>query len=212
MYWKPSDLSNVLLATDSLKTALSAKNVDWPSVSCGPGVSVRSSCGSSTCLLTDLGYSLPWNTSQTKLSRSISLDVFDDIESTERFIAYRNEFGSMAIKPASVSEMWNHILEGDWWYMFDERPELEYLFERIKTVFEEATNELATDILDVSLDVAYSFKQPPGIKALQWGHHMGTTKDGHIFKAAPLKESPKQRGQLTFVTGFVRTITMETLG
>jgi hypothetical protein len=142
------------------------------------------------------------------------LDAFDNIESTERFVAYVDEFNTMAIKPVTTSEMWEFVMEEDWWYAFEERPELSALFDNLQARFKQAVSDEDCSVFRVSLDVEYSLKQPPGVQALQWGHHLGTTEDGYIFKAKPSKmgTTRHERKELTFVTGFVRTITLEALG
>lgn len=128
-----------------------------------------------------------------------------DIQETEEFIAFRDEWGAMTIRPVNVSGFWEHILEDDWYYMFEERPELEALFARIEKQFERSIKEHKTDIFKVKCEVRYSLVQPPGLEALQWGHHLGTSED-YMFKATPRKEA------MQFITGFVRTISMEPLG
>jgi hypothetical protein len=129
-----------------------------------------------------------------------------DIQETEEFVAFRDEWGTMAIRPVSISGFWEHILEDDWYYMFEERPELEALFGRIRKQFKRSIRQHKTDIFKVRCEVRYSLVQPPGLEALQWGHHLGTSKD-YMFKAKPTKPEEMQ-----FITGFVRTISMEPLG
>ncbi len=128
-----------------------------------------------------------------------------DVQETEEFIAFLDEWGTMAIRPVHTSGFWEHILEDDWYYMFEERPELEALFIQIEKRFRRATKKHKTDILIVKCDVRYSLRQPPGLEALQWGHHLGTSSD-YMFKATPKKES------MQFITGFVRAISMKPLG
>ena len=142
-----------------------------------------------------------------KPSPRCTLQKFSSAESNERFVAYLDQFGQMAVKPVTTSQMWEYLLEEDWWYMFDNRSELKGLFERITNLFKQSLTDTGTDVFDVVLSVQYGMEQPPGAKSLTWGHHLGTTKDGYIFKAEPHGES-----ELRFVTGFVRTITMEPLG
>jgi hypothetical protein len=137
------------------------------------------------------------------------LTGFDNIESLEQFVFYEDESGLPAIKPRAVSEMWEHILEDDWWFMFEERPELTGLFTSLKNEYEMARSIHDTDLISVALDVEYSLVQPPGIGALQFGHHLGTTKDGYMFKASPKRDGNGH--ELTFLTGHIRTITMEPL-
>lgn len=211
---RPLGHSSALPVTATHSTRLYARSVSWRYRCSERGLTVRSSCGSLPCLLSDLGYSRPWKPSQTKPSRSTFLDAFDNIESIERFVAYVDEFDSMAIKPITTSEMWEFVMEDDWWYMFEERPELSALFDTLTARFKQAVADDECDVFRVSLDVKYSLRQPPGVKALQWGHHLGTTEDGYIFKAKPSKAGTarSERNELTFVTGFVRTITLEPLG
>ena len=212
--WTVLAPSSVSHAEGSPWTHLYAKSVEWQYRCSERGLTLRSSCGSSPCLTSDLGYLQPWKPSQTKQLRSTSLDAFDNIESTERFIAYLDEFQAMAIKPVRISEMWEFIMEDDWWYSWEERPELGALFDNITAQFQQAVSGEDASVFNVSLDVEYSLKQPPGVQALQWGHHLGTTEEGYIFKARPPKHVPdrRERRDLMFVTGFVRTITMEPIG
>lgn len=205
-------VSNVSPAMGSSRMTLSARSVVWQSAFSERGLTVRSSCGSSLCLMSDLGYLQPWKPSQTKQLRSTSLDAFDNIESTERFIAYVDEYDEMSIKPVTISEMWEWIMEETWWYGWEERPELGGLFDPLVAQFKQAVSDQDCTVFRVSLDVEYSLKQPPGVQALQWGHHLGTTEDGYIFKAKPSKPRRGKDARLSFVTGFVRTITMEPLG
>jgi hypothetical protein len=126
------------------------------------------------------------------------------LHETESFIAYRDEWGAMAIRPVHTSGFWEHILEDDWYFMFEERPELASLFKWIDKQFRKAVKKHKADILMVEVDVQYSLVQPPGLKALQWGHHLGTAEN-YMFKATP------RGNELRFITGFVRTISMEPL-
>ena len=141
------------------------------------------------------------------------MDAFEIIENTERFIAYTDEFGEMSIRPVSVSGMWTHVLGDDWWWTFEEDYALGNLFEPLAVQFKETRKREGVDVLDVSVDMSYSFAQPPGAGALIWGHHVGSTPDGHIFRAIPGNRRNENGDRvLTFVTGFVRAITMEPLG
>lgn len=141
------------------------------------------------------------------------MSEFANIENTERFIAYRDEFGEMSIKPVAVSEMWHVLMGEDWWWTWEEDYALGNFFNPLTAQFKATAEERGVDILDVSVDMRYSLKQPPGVDALIWGHHIGSTEDGYIFRAKPGgQRNAAGKRVLTFVTGFVRAITMEPLG
>lgn len=139
------------------------------------------------------------------MKRSLPISLRDsDIQETEEFVAFRDEWGAMTIRPVRTSGFWEHILEDDWYYMFEERPELEALFTQIEKQFKRSVKKHQTEAVRVRCEVRYSLVQPPGLGALPWGHHLGTAKN-YMFKAIPKDK------KMQFITGFVRAISMEPL-
>ena len=91
---------------------------------------------------------------------------------TETFLAWHDEDYPDAwnIRKIRISGLWDHVLGNDWYYMFDERPELLTLFERLKTDFVSAGSPY------VSVDLTVRYTTTNDISAWWYLHLIGADR------------------------------------
>lgn len=142
-----------------------------------------------------------------KLSRSTSLLASVDLTNTEEFVVFYDQFQKMTFRPLRVSELWRELAGDDWWYLWEERSELSFFIRDISVAFRDFTLRTGDPVAIARLGVDYSFRVSEGASRLgaQWGAGLACSPAGVMVRAC-MKAG--KHAELRFVTGFVRTITM----
>ncbi len=123
---------------------------------------------------------------------------------SEEFLVHRdtNFPDKWKIWPLQISELWKFVLGNDWDITHAEHPELERLFDHLRSCWEQGEQEYGEDILICRVEVEYSFTTPPGARALRHGRHTWTD-DREFWHMVGSVNHPWK-----VVGGLVRTIRM----
>jgi len=137
---------------------------------------------------------------------------------TERFLVHQSDNypGHWEIEPLQISEPWKMALGDNWDITLSSAPEFTDFYHSLKDHWDAAYEQHDEDILICEVDVEYTFKLPPGGKALRYGRHNWADRNQFWFLLASSTETDQRgfpRGIKTWqvVGGFVRTVKMAPL-
>lgn len=135
---------------------------------------------------------------------------------TERFLVHQDKDypGNWYIHALEISEPWKMVFGDDWDIILSSAPEFTTFYGALKTHWEAAVEQRHEDILICEVEVEYSFKPPPGVKALRYGRHSWADQNQFWYLLASFgvdSDGRRSAARYQVVGGFVRTVNMAPL-